>query len=319
MDEIIWCNNALRFKGKTLKYTHWAKSDIKTISQLYENGVINEEVIFNKLRHRAGFPFEMGIIKKVMPEFCAHDTGYASVIDDDRVDILQYKFKVPGLGMKCLKDLSSKDMYNIFLMSQPTDIRSKRYWCEKFNMEDFDWSMIFQQNFINQYIPRKCKDFNWKHFHGLVNTEKRLKNMRFSDGYCKLCRVGAIEDMEHLLIDCRYNKLIWKTIEDIIKEVINQSFKIDIRTIMLGFVDTSYPQNDVLIINMLLSICRYHVWKMRNNIKYGNEDDIGFVKCKNILKYDLLSHLKLIIHSSQMDIGVNEKLKAVSTAVTGNT
>ena len=143
--------------------------------------------------------------------------------------------------------------------------------------------------------------------------------MRFSDGYCKLCRVGAIEDMEHLLVVCRYNKLIWKTIEDIIKEVINQSFKIDIKTMMLGFADASYPQNDVLIINMLLSICRYHVWKMRNNIKYGNEDDIGFVKCKNILNYDLQSHLKLIIHSSQRDIEVNEKLKAVSTAVTGNT
>ena len=314
-DEIIWCNDTYRFRGKTLSFAHWSKSGIQTKSQLYNDGEIKEQEIYDKLTHKAGFLFEMKTVKKVMPESCARNIEYTSVITDDKDDILQYKFVVPGLGIKCLKDLSSKDIYNIFLLNQTLDIRSKHYWCGKFGVVDFDWQAMFQQNLINEYLPRKCKDFNWKLFHGLVNTESRLKNMRYSDGLCKSCTAGNIENLEHLLIGCKYNKLIWKQIENIVKELLGETYKIDTLEIMLGFwsVTATHSLIDVKINNVIMGICRYHIWKMRNNIKYGNAEDTGFTKSVKILKISLESHFQVLILSSNTDENIKAKLKNVLT------
>ena len=257
----------------------------------------------------------MQTIKKVMPAHCAHDTEYTntSCVTDNKDDILQYKFLVPGEGIKSLKDLSSKDMYNIFLLENPFDIKSKYYWAEKFSSVNFDWDLIFQQNLTNCYLPRKCKDFNWKLFHGLVNTEKRLKNMKYSDGLCKLCNAGIIENLEHLFIECKYNARIWSLMEGIIQALIDESYKIDNIAVMIGIWTSQNVQSqvDIKIANVLLGICRYHIWKMRNNIKYGNADDVGFIKSVTILKHDLESHLLVLLLSNSTKEEVKEKVRHV--------
>ena len=316
-DDIIWCNNAYRFQGNTLMFTHWSRAGIITKSQLYNNGELSEQEIYNKLNQKAGFMFEIRTIKQVMPEFCAQNLEETSIITDDKDDILHYKFVVPGLGVKCLNDLSSKDIYNILLFSQHLDIKSKHYWSQRFRDEIFDWSAVFRQNLINEYLPRKCKDFNWKLFHGLVNTESRLKNMKYSDGMCKICSSGEIENLEHLLIGCKYNMLIWNQLEKIIKKCLIETYHIDIIGIMLGVwsVNDAHSLIEVKLINVLLGICRFHIWKMRNNIKYGEEDDIGFIRCIKILKSNIESHLQVLILSSNTDHEIKEKVKDVLSNV----
>ena len=70
----------------------------------------------------------------------------------------------------------------------------------------------FDCNFVNDLVPRKCKDFNWKIFHGQVNTETRLEKMNMSNGMCVVCENGK-ENLEHLLIDCRHVYSIWDAVE----------------------------------------------------------------------------------------------------------
>ena len=161
-DSIIWCNDSYRFKGKTLSYAHWSKSGIKTISQLYSQGEIKENEIYEKLRYKSGFLFEIATIKKVMPERFAHNTENSSVITHKKDDILQYEFVVPGLGIKCLNELSSSDLYKVILFKHPFEIKSKLYWNNKFTGVQIDWKLMFQQILNNDYLPKKCKDFNWK-------------------------------------------------------------------------------------------------------------------------------------------------------------
>ena len=52
---------------------------------------------------------------------------------------------------------------------------------------------------MEQLHHKKCKDFNWKLFYGLVNTESKLKHMKYSDGLCKMCNLGVIEIAIHML------------------------------------------------------------------------------------------------------------------------
>ena len=70
----------------------------------------------------------------------------------------------------------------------------------------------FDCNFVNDLVPRKCKDFNWKIFYGQVNTETRLEKMNMSNGMCVVCENGK-ENLEHLLIDCRHVYGIWDAVE----------------------------------------------------------------------------------------------------------
>ena len=198
-------------------------------------------------------------------------------------------------------------------MNQTIDIRSKHYWCEKFQVSDFDWQEIFQQNFINEYLPRKCKDFNWKLFHGLVNTESRLKNMRYSDGSCKSCTSGSIENMEHLLIHCKYNLHIWRRIENIVKVFLDETYTLDTLEVMLGYwnISENHFSTDIKIVNVIMGICRYHIWKMRNNIKYGNAEDIGYTRSVMFLKLSIESHFQLLTLSSTIKENIKDKLTKV--------
>ena len=291
-DQIIWSNDSFLFKGKPLNYTHWSKCGIVTRSQLYKDGEIDVVGINTRLKQKAGFVFELEIIRKVLLE--SHTQVYedASIINYDKEDILEYKLEVPGLGIKCLKNLSSKDIYNIFLLNQDVETKSNEYWCNKFGLVDVDWDALFTQNLTNKYIPRKCKDFNWKLFHGLINTESRLQKMKYSDGRCKICPTGDIESMDHLMTGCKYGQVLWNKLESIIQACFGPSYKLDLITIMLGLwnIDANRNELDITIINALLSMCRYHIWKVRCCIKYGHEN-IPQIQSVKRFQIDSKSHL----------------------------
>lgn len=236
----------------------------------------------------------------------------ASIIEHGRDEILEYKFEVPGLGTKCLKHLSSKEIYNIFLLNQSVDVKAKAYWCSKFGIDHINWDLLFAQNLQNKYMPRKCKDFNWKLFHGLINTESRLKRMHFSDGCCKICANGLIEDLDHLLMECSSVAPIWNLIESIIYSVFGTSYVIDLTAITLGFWGRNGTHNmsDTTIVNVLMSIARYHIWKVRNCIKYGNENISVFQSIKRV-KIDLDVHLKTLNASRSTCLSLKGKIESV--------
>ena len=308
---IIWSNHLYKFQGRPVNFHHWSTSGIITISQLYLNGKIDENWIYTKLQRRAGFLFEMKTVKEVMPESCAQSLNDTSVITDGKHDILQYILAVPGLGFKTIQDLSSKDIYNIFLSSEGVDVKSKQYWCNKINKEDINWEEVFNQNLINKFMPKKCRDFNWKIFHGLVNTELKLQHMKHSDGRCKICNSGAEENLEHLLIDCRQNAAIWERLSIVIQNSFEYQHMIDLPAIMLGIWKIDYLQdpNNLLIINTFLGICRFRIWKVRNCIKYGN-DNISSAQCLRLLKVDLKTHFETLLLSNNTNNNVKEQLQS---------
>ena len=216
-DEIIWCNDNHRLNGQTLKKSHWARAEIINKSHLYKDGKIDEQGLYNRLKYKAGFIFKISTIKSVFPgNIEYHTTPNVLQEQDDIRIILQYQFHVPCSGRKALEDLSPKNSHYIFLLSQETEVKSKRYWCEKLSLNEPNWESWFSKNVMNKLLPRKEKDFNWKLFHGLINTESRLKLINCSDGICKICNTGEIEDIDHLLIKCNTNMSLWKIIEKVI-------------------------------------------------------------------------------------------------------
>ena len=198
-------------------------------------------------------------------------------------------YKLPGGGIKCLLYLSNKDIYNILLFNKKTDIASKQYWVKKFPGLEISWDMWYKNNFINKLLPRRCKDFNWRVFYGQVNTERRLLKMKMSDGICKICG-STFENLEHILIACQDLQVIWSTIEGII----NKSFKCTLMLTRLNKMGVFMEESSTTdLVNVVLSICRWEIWKRRCTYKY---DSVLYNvhECLKVILDKLLIHMNLL-------------------------
>ena len=288
-DEIIWCNSKHKFLNKPLTFKHWSKSGFKTLSDIFKEGKIQDNTIKPKLKRKAGFYFEKMIVKKAVSlngNQIVND-GH-SFVNAKKEEILNFKYNVPGYGEKTLADLTSKDIYNIFLLKDIPEMKCFNYWKNKLDDENIDWDTWISANIANKITPRNCLDFSWKILHGLINTESKLKIMKLSNGICKMCTSNSSEDLMHLLNECKHARIIWKNIQYIFDKW-GVGLKIDSNHIITGFRPRNLtPEAD--FINAILSITRFHIWKIRNRVKYGQEN-ITIQENINSLKYCIIQHL----------------------------
>ena len=137
--------------------------------------------------------------------------------------------------------------------------------------------------------------------------------MKYSDGKCKLCDNKTLESIDHLLIECRYNSHIWDLMGRVISHILDDRYKIDSMAIILGVFKVQDMQSHINlnIINVLLGICRYHLWKIRNNMKYGNQVDVGYNQSIKMLKYDLQYHIRILISSDNTEKEVKSVCQSI--------
>ena len=156
---------------------------------------------------------------------------------------------------------------------------------------------------------RKSLDFNWRIFHWHINTEIKLEKMKLSDGYCKLCNT-ARENLDHILIiKCSHISDVWVRIEQIVYFLGETEYMTDFNKI-IGYMKGGKLHE---VINMILSLSRWIIWKRRCINRYEGEyidveslvkwilheikDHIQTImKCKNFTEYKtLLSELSTSI------------------------
>ena len=306
-EDILWCNNHVRFNGSTLTYAHWAKHGLLYLGDVIKDGHIDEHYIGSKLDQRASLFFDVKRLQASLPNSWLQ-------IKNPKVNNGSDKAEIKILNMQFgdhqnrteFQRLGNKEMYNILLLSKKTEIRSKQYWQHKFKDIDIDFDMMYKSSFNNFIIPRKCVDFNWKCFHGNIATETKLLKMKFSNGLCKLCEID-IENLEHLLFNCTKLKDIWKNINEKVKPVCN--YDIDRFVVMMG---VHSKDANAVIINMIVSISRWIIWKRRNLFKFQNE----FTNAKKLyewIEHEINEHCKVLIKCKKVkkDQKVLRKLEQI--------
>ena len=300
---IIWCNADYKFRNKVLSIPHWSRSGIKVKADLYNDNWLNPQHLKNKLAHRAGFQFEFSKIRRTFPRQGGSDTVANTLVNGDKRTILEQAVEVPGVGAKGIGELTSKEIYNIFQMSNEYEITSTDYWETKYSIYDMNWSDYYQQTLTNNLLPRKCKDFNWKLFHGKVNTGVRLEIMNISSNICNVCNNFA-EDIEHLIFHCENSQQIWHRVSEILNISLSDGFHVNKMISILGIwqdANNDYDQKTLKFINTILSITRFHIWKVRCSIKYGQEQ-ISMIRNMSQLKYSLSTHLFLLGRSPDQTV-----------------
>ncbi len=297
-NEIIWGNANCKFNGKALFFSHWSTCGIQYISDIITNGIVQENMIYTRLHRKAGFFFELRTVKQAIPDEWKEKVQRNEKIKSCSSDtILNTKYRLPSGKEKCLRDLTSKDIYNILMSTNTPHIRSKQYWECKLNKE-IDFNVWFQINFVNKITPRKCLDFNWKIFYGQVNTENKMKYMKLSDGLCKLCKKEG-ENVEHILLNCGDNYQCWNMINDFVQKICNDVM-ICRNEILSGVLKKG---NMYEIVNMILSVTRWIIWKRRCINRYENEY-IDVKRLKIWICTEIIQHCQIVIKNQIYEDGI---------------
>ena len=173
-------------------------------------------------------------------------------------NLLEMKFKIPGGMEKCLSELSAKEMYHIFMFSSELQLKSIQYWMSKYPEENINFDKWFKVIHMGKLCQRKSLDFNWRIFHGHINTEIRLEKMRLSDGICKLCNIEK-ENVDHLLVQCKKSASVWHKIQQLVN-TIGESDAISHFHKVVGYIHDGELFD---VMNMMFSLCRWTIWKRR--------------------------------------------------------
>ena len=137
--------------------------------------------------------------------------------------------------------------------------------------------------------------------------------MNLSDGVCKRCSSQDIENLEHLLYSCAESKKIWSFAEKIMQNFLGKNKPIEKMHALSG-VWQSGLSVDSVILNMVYSITRHHIWKIRCKGWYGGDktnSELSVCFLKNIL----IDHIHLLIFSKSTNKQYLSKLMIMELAI----
>lgn len=313
-DEIPWCNTNIRFMNECISFPFWSKNGFQSISQIISpTGLVKAENIEIKLPRYPAKYFEISRLKKSIPGAWKTNTFHekTKLFELSINEILNINLSTGKKLIKKLGILSSKDICELLMRSEEVKIKSFEYWSQKMQLCDSFWSKYFSLCTNNILLPRKILDFNWKIFHGVLNTEKRLQVMKLSNGKCVIC--NEFESTEHLFCHCNSLETFWNIVEKIIKSI-SPNIVICDRTKILGYINVNTKAEKSMVINFLISLGRFVIWKRRNCIKY--EKTVIDIK-RSILWF--LNDVKYVIRCLLFSINKCKRYKIYMLAISQQT
>ena len=90
-NEIIWCNNNIRFQGKVLELKHWSKNGLRYLSDISDNGKLDRNKILGRLQNKSAFIFEYAKLNKSVPEKLLQNNN-----PDVSPNFHEFYYNVPG-------------------------------------------------------------------------------------------------------------------------------------------------------------------------------------------------------------------------------
>jgi hypothetical protein len=250
-NEIIWGNKFIKVKNKTIIFKNWIDSDILFINDIISNtGLIDENIIFTKLKTKNNWIAEVNIIKKAIPNI------WKEMIKTDQSIKTKVKTKLLlTVQNKHLKDMTNKQIYQIYIKQFYEKPYIHGYWNRRFN-ENICWNSWY---FIihRDTVDNKVKQFKIKLLHNLVATNLNLFTWKLKDTpLCDNCQ--EVEDYEHFFIRCPALTNFWIAIDAAFKACGMQRTFRNLRYLVIGY---KIDQKEYNIVNIVLSQIAYCIYK----------------------------------------------------------
>jgi len=260
LNEIIWGNKFFTVKVKksqqSLYFKNWIDAGIIFVKDLVINSsVIDETFVYKVLSYKINFFHEMTIVKKALKSVLKSNN-----IDNTPVNVTN-NISNYGNGLHAY-ELKTKKIY-IELVKRHFE---KPNIATKWNVAD---SQVTRNAFIlkvKSITETKLAEFGYKVLHKILACPANLKIWKITDcDECSLCMTK--DDINHLLIDCRVSKFIWKCVFN------NLELELDDCKEIVLFGHKNKNKNYIV---SLIAYLIYKYWILQN--KNGKSKDISTLK-----------------------------------------
>ncbi len=250
LSEPLWFNPAIKVGNKTVFYKQWSEAGINYINDLLsDEGQLMDVNLFIQKYTMGNEYLRFFSIKSAIPNsWKQHIENNPKILDNTNSVALEKLMKN--------KQTNKKFFYNSLLEKiEENPEKAQLKWNSKVEVENFEEYYYIISKYLKDVT---LKAFQYKIIHRILPTNKLLFKMRESHySLCHFCGFHQ-ETLEHLFFECMTVKNLWFRAQDtfLIKEKFT-NFKLDLKTVMLGFVD---PEERVMGINILLVLLKYYIF-----------------------------------------------------------
>ena len=126
--------------------------------------------------------------------------------------------------------------------------------------------------------------------------------MEKSNGICQLCKENE-ETITHLIYECKHVKPVWLDIQKILANIIDNCDLNDVKLILFGcnVKSSIYSKHETLMVNYVITITKWLLWKHRNDFKYGNIAIKTTFEKMTVIKKTICSEFNIFLKSRSVE------------------
>ena len=152
---------------------------------------------------------------------------------------------------------STKMIYESIIISKYVRPTALIKWSEQFEIDESDWSSIFQLPFKTTR-ETKLQTLQYKLIHRIIPCKKWLFNQKvISYPYCTSCSEECIENIQHLFIQCSKPKEFWKNLESWWNRSLEPKIQLTNKHILFGIY---YDLHDFITVNYIIILAKWFIF-----------------------------------------------------------
>ena len=276
LQQTVWCNKYVRYKGKTIFFQNWIKSGIKYVCDLFdENGRFKSIECFSQVLYRRhNILCEYIMLKSVFTKLGKH-FNFSNAIHVNPKQKYVYVFHD---GLKLIKGEKCKISYNSLLLKKTQMSPYQCIMAREFDIHDnIYWRKIYC-NKIKYISDPIIAEFNYKLLHNILNNNYLVSKWKPGfDMKCRYCDT-VIENTKHLIYECYNVRNIWSILSRLF------GFKIQWKHVVVGFHLEDNSKIEVLNTTISFVACKIYKYKMYCRLESLEEREIDI---HNHLKHNI--------------------------------
>ena len=247
LDQPLFYNDHIRFKGKTLYFTKWKEKGIEYIKHVVntkEKRLLTLAEIESLLGHKTAMTlFEHNALQNAIPTTWFNLLGRNNLTNNEQTTSRE----------GTLFNTKPKEIRRLLNKMNPTTVTptGTEFWRRTLN---FDLSQIIW------LIPKTCtneirlRELQWKINHNIYPTNILLQKMKVTEtNKCDVC-TEEIDYIEHFFFHCPQVKYFWNNIESLISNEISERTRFSVTDVLFGFVRPHIGKQQHAAINHILLV-----------------------------------------------------------------
>ena len=209
-EQCIWGNKFLCVRKRNYKCVlflrNWIRSGVNRIGDLrFVDGKLDTNFMYQKITQRRNILSEILMVREAL---LPYQETLRSLQNDN-----------PACDQRC--NLSKSKPFYVLLKNKIQNIEDCRTKFLVPYCSNVDAIYVYIRKAVSEK-EIKLKEFNFKVLHGILDCHVNLKRWKIKDNdECDVCRLP--QTIEHLLFTCRYVAPLWRIVDTVFSNSLDQS------------------------------------------------------------------------------------------------